>query len=66
MFIIFLLQYVNDLLILRKSKIEINKLNDLLSKEFFMEDFGIAGRYLGWRFVRTREPHFLLISWLLY
>ncbi|RVW71367.1 Retrovirus-related Pol polyprotein from transposon TNT 1-94 [Vitis vinifera] len=47
---IFLLLYVDDMLIAAKSMIEVNKLKSLSSKAFDMKDLGVARRFLGWRF----------------
>lgn len=44
---IFLLLYVHDVLIAAKSTIEVNKLKDLLSKEFGMKDLSAAKKILG-------------------
>ena len=47
---IFLLLYVDDMLIAAKSMIEVNKLKSLLSKEFDMKDLGVAKKILGMEF----------------
>ena len=44
---IFLLLYVDDMLIVTKSMIEVNKLKYLLSKEFDMKDLGATKKILG-------------------
>ena len=44
---IFLLLYVDDMLIVAKSMIEVNKLKYLLSKEFDMKDLGATKKILG-------------------
>ena len=44
---IFLLLYVDDMLIATKSIIEVNKLKVLLSREFEMKDLGTAKKILG-------------------
>ena len=44
---IFLLLYVNDMLIVPKSMSEVNKLKILLSKEFDMKDLGVTKKILG-------------------
>ena len=41
---IFLLLYVDDMLIATKSMVEVNKLKSLLSKEFNMKDLGAVIR----------------------
>ena len=48
---IFLLLYVDDLLITAKSMNAENKLKILLSRELYMKDLGGPRRFLGWRFV---------------
>jgi hypothetical protein len=44
---IFLLLYVDDMLIAAKSIVEVNKLKVLLSREFDMNDLGAAKKILG-------------------
>nr|CAN77425.1 hypothetical protein VITISV_041980 [Vitis vinifera] len=44
---IFLLLYVDDMLIVVKSMVEVNKLKSLLSKEFDMKDLGATKKILG-------------------
>ena len=44
---IFLLLYVDDMLITAKSICEVDKLKALLRKEFDMKDLGIAKKILG-------------------
>ncbi|RVW84134.1 Retrovirus-related Pol polyprotein from transposon TNT 1-94 [Vitis vinifera] len=50
---IYLLLYVDDMLIAAKNRAEINKLKQLLSSEFEMKDLGAAKKILGWRFGET-------------
>ena len=47
---IFLALYVNDMLVVAKSKQEIVKLKSLLSSEFDMKDLGVAKKILGIEF----------------
>ena len=49
---IFLLIYLDDMLIATKSRSEVNKLKILLSREFDMKDLGAARSFLGWRFTK--------------
>jgi hypothetical protein len=44
---IFLLLYVDNMLIVAKSMCEVNRLKSLLYKEFEMKDQGIAKKILG-------------------
>ena len=44
---IFLLLYVDDMLITAKSMVEVNKLKSLSSKEFDMKDLGATKKILG-------------------
>lgn len=59
---IYLLLYVNDMLIATKRKVEINKIKDLLSKEFDMKDLGIARKILGMEICRDRTAGKLWLS----
>jgi hypothetical protein len=52
---IFLLLYVDDMLIAAKSIFEVNKLKVLLSKEFDMKDLGVAKKILGMEIRRDRD-----------
>jgi ATP-binding cassette subfamily B (MDR/TAP) protein 1 len=49
---IYLLLYVDDMLIATKSKVEITKLKKLLSSEFDMKDLGAAKKILGMEITR--------------
>ena len=51
---IFLLLYVDDMLIAAKSMNEFNKLKILLSREFDMKDLGAAKKILGMEIRRER------------
>ena len=55
---IFLLLYVNDMLIVTKSMIEVSKLKILLSIEFDMKDLGVAKKIR-----RDRVLGRLWLSW---
>jgi hypothetical protein len=52
---IYLLLYVDDMLIASKSHVEINKLKAQLSKEFEMKDLGEAKKILGMEISRDRQ-----------
>ena len=56
---VYLLLYVDDMLIASKDKNEINKLKLSLKSEFEMKDLGEARRILGMVIVRDRK-HFEL------
>jgi hypothetical protein len=59
---IFLLLYVDDMLIAAKSIFEVNKLNVLLSKEFDMKDLGATKKILGMDICRDRDAKKLWLS----
>jgi hypothetical protein len=59
---IFLLLYVDDMLIAAKSIVEVNKLKVLLSKEFDMRDLGTAKKILGMEIRRDRDAKKLRLS----
>lgn len=46
---IYLLLYVDDILIASRNKVEVEKLKILLNSEFKMKDLGDAKKILGWR-----------------
>ena len=52
---IYLLLYVDDMLIAAKSQVEIDRLKVQLSKEFEMKDLGEAKKILGMEINRDRE-----------
>jgi hypothetical protein len=52
---IFLLLYMDDMLIAAKSMCEVNRLKSLLNKEFEMKDLGAAKKILGIEIRRDRE-----------
>ncbi|KAL7001863.1 hypothetical protein U1Q18_052394 [Sarracenia purpurea var. burkii] len=59
---IFLLLYVDDMLIAAKSMVEINRLKKLLGKEFDMKDLGAARKILGIEIRRDRPAGKLWVS----
>ena len=59
---IFLLLYVDDMLIATKSMCEVDRLKALLHKEFDMKDLGTAKKILGMEIRRDRESRKLWIS----
>jgi hypothetical protein len=59
---IYLLLYVDDLLIAAKSKKEISTLKPMLSSEFEMKDLGVARKILGMEIVRDRKSGLLFLS----
>ena len=59
---IYLLLYVDDMLIAAKSKIEITKLKKLLSSGFDMKDLGSAKKILGMEISRDRKSGLLFLS----
>jgi hypothetical protein len=60
--IIFLLLYVDDMLIVAKSIVEVNKLKVLLSREFDMKDLGTAKKILGMEIRRDKNAKRLWLS----
>jgi hypothetical protein len=59
---IFLLLYVDDMLIAAKSIVEVNKLKVLLSREFDIKDLGAAKKILGMEIRRDRDAKRLWLS----
>ena len=59
---IFLLLYVDDMLIAAKSMVEVNRLKSLLGKEFDMKDLGAARKILGMEIRRDRSAGKLWLS----
>nr|GEY42159.1 retrotransposon protein, putative, Ty1-copia subclass [Tanacetum cinerariifolium] len=59
---IYLLLYVDDMLIAFKSKAEIGSTKSLLKKEFDMKDLGEAKKILGMEIVRDRSRKILRVS----
>jgi hypothetical protein len=52
---IFLLLYVDDMLIATKSIVEVNKLKVLLSRKFEMNDLGATKKILGMKLRKDRD-----------
>ncbi|KAL6314158.1 hypothetical protein AAG906_011900 [Vitis piasezkii] len=59
---IFLLLYGDDMLIVAKSMVKVNKLKSLLSKEFDMKDLGTTKKILGIEIHRNRASRRLWLS----
>ncbi|KAG9450058.1 hypothetical protein H6P81_010023 [Aristolochia fimbriata] len=59
---IYLLLYVDDMLIAAKSQVEIDRLKAQLNKEFEMKDLGEAKKILGMEISRNRERGKLWLS----
>lgn len=59
---IYLLLYVDDMLIASKSKVEIDKLKSKLGKEFETKDLGAAKKILGMEIRRERTNQKLFLS----
>ncbi|GJY33134.1 retrotransposon protein, putative, ty1-copia subclass [Tanacetum coccineum] len=59
---IYLLLYVDDMLIACKSKAEIGSTKSLLKKEFHMKELGEANKILGMEIVRDRSRKILRVS----
>ena len=60
--VIYLLLYVDDILIAAKDKSEITKLKAQLSKEFEMKDLGAVKKILGMKIIRDRKSGKLYLS----
>ncbi|KAJ4715159.1 Retrovirus-related Pol polyprotein from transposon TNT 1-94 [Melia azedarach] len=60
--LIYLVLYVDDMLIAAKNKSNVQKLNDLLSVEFEMQDLGAARKILGMEIYRDRSKKKLFLS----
>ena len=59
---VYLLLYVDDILITAKEISEVNKLKEKLSKEFEMKDLGAAKKILGMEIQRNRRARKLYLS----
>ena len=59
---IYLLLYVDDMLITAKSRIEITTLKKLLSSEFDMKDLGAAKKILDMEITRDKKSDLLFLS----
>ncbi|KAH9781781.1 hypothetical protein KPL71_008610 [Citrus sinensis] len=60
--VVYLLIYVDDMLLASKDRSEIKKLKDLLNAEFEMMDLGCAKRILGMDIIRNRAAGTLFVS----
>ncbi|KAH9752456.1 hypothetical protein KPL71_014688 [Citrus sinensis] len=60
--VVYLLLYVDDMLLASKDISEIKKLKDLLNAEFEMKDLGCAKRILGMDIIRDRVAGTLFVS----
>ena len=60
--VIFLLIYVDDMLIMSKDINQINKLKEVLKSEFEMKDLGAARKILGIDIIRNRNGRSLILS----
>ncbi|KAH9782075.1 Integrase catalytic domain-containing protein [Citrus sinensis] len=59
---VYLMLYVDDMLLATKDRSEIKKLKDLLNAEFEMKDLGCAKRILGMDIIRDRAAGTLFVS----
>ena len=59
---IYLVLYVDDMLIVAKNKSDIQKLKGCLSAEFDMKDLGVARKILGVEIYRDRKQRKLFLS----
>ena len=59
---VYLLLYVDDMLLASKDRSEIKKLKDLLNAEFEMKNLGCAKRILGMDIIRNRATGTLFVS----
>ncbi|CAM8981006.1 unnamed protein product [Rhodiola kirilowii] len=60
--ILYLLLYVDDILIMSNSESEISKIKKQLSSNFDMKDLGIAKKILGINIVRNRQKKLMFLS----
>ncbi|KAJ4721544.1 Retrovirus-related Pol polyprotein from transposon TNT 1-94 [Melia azedarach] len=60
--LIYLVLYVDDMLIAAENKSDVQKLKDLLSVEFEMKDLGVARKILGMEIYRERSKKKLFLS----
>ena len=63
---IYLLLYVDDMLVACKSKAEIEALKQLLNSEFDMKDLGQAKKILGMEIRRNRERRIMFLTQIKY
>ena len=59
---IYLLLYIDDMLIVCHDREEINHLKRLLSREFEMKELGEAKRILGMDIIRNRSKQSLFLT----
>lgn len=59
---VYLLLYVDDILLASKSKVQVAELKKILSSEFEMKDLGDAKKILGMEITRDRERGTLTVS----
>ena len=59
---VYLLLYVDDMLVAAKNKEDISQLKEELSQRFDMKDLGAAKRILGMEIIRNREENTLWLS----
>ncbi len=64
--LVYLLLYVDDMLIAAKNLVEINRLKTQLSGEFKMKDLGATKKILGMEIHRDREAGKLFLSQKIY
>ena len=62
-FLIYLIIYIDDMLITAENKSNVQKLNDLLSVDFEMKYLGAAWKILGMEIYRDRRKKKLLLSY---
>jgi len=60
--IIYILLYVDDMLIACKSKMEIVKVKEMLKGEFEMKDIGLTSKILGMKILRGRTKDILTVT----
>ncbi|GER47805.1 gag-pol polyprotein [Striga asiatica] len=60
--VVFLVLYVDDILLIGNSKKELSDVKVWLSKQFDMKDLGEAGHILGIRLIRDRKKRMLCLS----
>lgn len=61
-----MLLYVDDMLVVCKSRNEIETLKQLLNSEFDMKDLGKAKKILGMEIIRDRGKRTMFLSWKKY
>ena len=58
----YMLLYVDDILIASVDKVQVDRLKKVLSSEFEMKDLGDAKKILGMEILRNRETYELWVS----